>query len=101
MAIGDNPNLNAAHRLWKNVQISVPLKYISNFFRSLQLPLVNTKLYIELNWTKDSVISNRDTNDEDAIKFQITEAVLHVPVVTLNTANNNKFFNDLLNFNDK
>ena len=52
MTVGENSNLNAAHRLWKNVQIIVPSKYISNFFRSLELPLINTKLYIELNWTK-------------------------------------------------
>ena len=30
---------------WKNVKIIVPLKYISSFFRSLELPLINTKLY--------------------------------------------------------
>ena len=44
---GDDPNNPLAHRLWKI------LKYISNFFRSLELPLINTKLYIELNWTNE------------------------------------------------
>ena len=34
--------------VWKNAQIIVPLKYISFFFRSLELPLINTKLYIQL-----------------------------------------------------
>ena len=83
----EDPNLTAAHRLLKNAQILVPLKYISNFFRSLELRLINTKLYIELNWTKNSVMS---TGDDDSTKFQITKTELYVPVVTLKTADNNK-----------
>ena len=47
-----DPNFNVAHRLWKNIKIVVPLKYISNFLRSLKLPLINTKLYTVLNWAK-------------------------------------------------
>ena len=45
-------NFDNAHRIWKNIKILVPLKYISNFFRNLELPLINTKSYMELNWTK-------------------------------------------------
>ena len=52
-----DPNFNVAHRPWKNIKIVVPLKWISNFFRSLEVPLINTKLYTELNWTKYSVLS--------------------------------------------
>ena len=43
-----NPNVPQAHRARRNAKIVVPLKYISTFFRSLQLSLVNTKLYMEL-----------------------------------------------------
>ena len=64
----------------------VPLKYVSNCFRSLELPLINTKLYMELNWTKYSVLSSTDQNSI----FQITKGELYIPVVTLNTENNNK-----------
>ena len=64
----------------------MPLKYISNFFRALGLPLINTKLYIELNSTKHFVISTVDT----ATTIQITKTELYVSVVTLNTENNNK-----------
>ena len=53
-------NFDNAHRLWKNIKIVVSLKYISNFFRNLELPLINTKLYKELNWTKYSVLCNQD-----------------------------------------
>ena len=90
VSTGVNANINLdvpdAHRLRFNAKIVVPLKYISNFFRSLELPLINTKLYIELNWTKHSRISDsaRDTT------FQITKTKLYTPVVTLNTDNNRK-----------
>ena len=67
--------------LWSNAKIAVSLKYIRSFFRSLELPLINTKLYIELNWTKHSAISNVD----GATAFQITKTELYAPVVTLNT----------------
>ena len=43
-----DPNFANAHRIWKNIKIAVPLKYISNVFRNLELPLINTKLYMEL-----------------------------------------------------
>ena len=51
-----DPNFANAQRIWKNIKIVVPLKYISNFFRNLELPLINTKLYMEINWTKYSVL---------------------------------------------
>ena len=40
----------------ENARIVVPLKYINNFFRSLEMPLINCKIHLELNWTKDCVI---------------------------------------------
>ena len=46
------------NRLFLNAQIAVPLKYLSNFFRSLEMRLINCKLHRELNWTKNSVMSN-------------------------------------------
>ena len=77
-----DPNFANAHIIWK---IVVPLKYISNFFRNLELPLINTKLYMELNWTKYSVLCNQNQNSI----FQITKCELYIPIVTLNTENNN------------
>ena len=58
IAAGVNPVIEDA--LWKNAKIIAPLKYISSFFKSLELPLINTKLYIELNYTKNSVISDNE-----------------------------------------
>ena len=78
---------------WKNAQVIVPLKYISSFFRSLELPLINTKLYIELNYTKNSVISTVDA--ANSTTFKITKTELHVLVITLKIEDNNKL-NQLL-----
>ena len=79
VAANVNPDIANAYRLFLNAQISVPLKYLSNFFRSLELPLINTKLHLELNWTKNSVMSNVATATTSQIKK------LYVPVVTLPT----------------
>ena len=81
-----DPNFAYAHRIWKNIKVAVPLKYISNFFRNLELPLINTKLYMELNRTKYLVLCNQNQNSI----FQITKCELYIPIVTLNTENNNK-----------
>ena len=74
--------------VWKNAQIIVLLKYISSFFRSLEIPLINTKLYIQLSWTKNSVISTVD--GANSTTFKITKTELYVPVVTLKTEDNNR-----------
>ena len=51
-----NPNIvvNVARR---NVKIVVPLKYLSNFFRSLEMPLINCKIKLNLTWKKECVLS--------------------------------------------
>ena len=45
-----------AYRTFKNAQILMSLNYISSFFRSLELSLINTKLHLELSWTKTIMI---------------------------------------------
>ena len=70
----------------KNVEIIVPLKYLSNFWRTLEMPLMNCEVNLILTWPKDCVI----TNSEGEGKFAITETKLYVPVVTLSTENNAK-----------
>ena len=48
-------------RLSKNTKIVVPLKYLSNFFRSLEMPLTNCKIHLELNWKNNFVVYGADT----------------------------------------
>ena len=81
-----DPNFANVPRICKDIKIVVPLKHISNFFRNLELPLINTKLYMELNWTKFSVLCNQNQNSI----FQITKGELYIPVLTFITEDNNK-----------
>ena len=70
-----------------NVKVVVPLKYLSNFFRSLEMPLVNCKIELNLTWKKECVLS---TGDGEAV-FIINDTKLYVPVVTLSKEDNKDF----------
>ena len=70
----------------KDVEINVPLKYLSNFRRILEMPLINCEVNLTLKWSKDCVI----TNSEGEEKFAITERKLYVPIATLSTQDNAK-----------
>ena len=45
----------------KNPKIVLPIKYLSNFFRSLEMPLINSKIPLELNWNNNCVMNGPDT----------------------------------------
>ena len=68
-----------------NVKVVVPLKYLNNFFRSLEMPLINCK--IKLKWKKECVLS---TSAGEAV-FIINDTKLYVPVVTLSKEDNKDF----------
>ena len=71
----------------RSVQVVVPLKYLSNFFRSLEMPLINWKIKLNLTWKKECVLS---TGGGDAV-FIINDTKLHVPAVTLSKEDNKDF----------
>ena len=75
----------------KNIEIIVPLKYLSNFWRTLEMPLINCEVNLLLTWSRDCVI----TNSTGAGKFEITETKLYVPVVTLSAQDNAKLLQQL------
>ena len=70
-----------------NVKVAVPLKYLSNFFRSLEMPLINCKIKLNLTWKKECVLS---TGVGEAV-FIINDTKLYVPVVTLSKEDNKDF----------
>ena len=51
------PNPHQTNGVLKNATIPVPLKYLSNFWRSLEMPLINCKVELKLKWTKYCVLS--------------------------------------------
>ena len=99
--LGKATDADENDRSLKNTKIEVPSKYLSNFFTSLEMPLINCKIHLELNWNNDYVMYGADTyaggdnaNDRETT-FQITSRKLYVPVVTLSTKDNEKFTKQL------
>ena len=70
-----------------NVKVVVPLKYLSNFFRSLEMPLINCKIKLNLTWKKECVFST----GAGKTVFIINDRKLYVLVVTLSKEDNKDF----------
>ena len=71
----------------------VPLKYLSNFWRTLEMPLINCELNLILTWCANCVISNTASNQ--ATILAITDTKPYVSVVTLSTQDNTKLLQQL------
>ena len=98
------------NNLAKNdVKVFVPLKYLSNFWRSLNILLINCEVELILTWFKNCVLIDKLTreadyntdsdvyqiyNPEKAI-FEIKDTKLFVPVVTLSKENDMKLLEQL------
>ena len=80
----------------KGVKVAVPLKYLSNFWRSLEIPLINCKVELSLNWIENCVLTtvaigeNDNATGADSATFKITDAKLCVPIVPLSAEDNVK-----------
>ena len=70
------------------VKIALPLKYLSNFWRSLEMSLINCKVELSLNWIENCMLTTF-VNVSKAT-FKITDAKLYIPVVTLSIEDNAK-----------
>ena len=75
----------------KDAEIIVPLKYLSNFWKTPEMPLINCEVNLILTWSKEYVI----TNSTGEGKFAITQTKFYVPVVTLSTKDNAKLLQQL------
>ena len=78
----------------KDFKIMVPVKYLSNFWRTLEMPLINCEFNLILTWSSKCVIIATVNQNQNA-KFAITDTKLYVPVVTLSTQENTKFLQQL------
>ena len=65
----------------------VPLKYLSNFWRTLEMPLINWEVELILTWSASFVIIYTSVNNQ-VPTFTITETNLYAPIVTLSTQDN-------------
>ena len=66
------------------VKIAVPLKYLSNFWRSL----INCKVELSLKWSENCILITAANASKTT--FKITDAKLYVPIVTLSVEDNSK-----------
>ena len=89
-----------------NVEIIVPLKYLSNFWRTLDMPLISCEVSLTLAWSENCVSTSKayreavaaqggnpavaGINNPTCATFKITDTKLNVPVVTLSTQDDNK-----------
>ena len=72
----------------------VPLKYLGNFWRTLEMPSINCEIKLILTWSVNCVIICTDVAKQ-VPTFTITETNLYVPVVTLSTKDNAKLLPQL------
>ena len=77
----------------KDVEIMVPLKYISNFWRTLEMPLINCEINILICSANCFMIAN--VIGGQVPTFAITDTKLYIPVVTLSTQDNAKLLEKL------
>ena len=86
-------NVDGGNSFAKNTKIVVSLKYLSNFWISLEMPLISCKAHLELNWIENYILSI----DGSSAKFKITDAKLRAPIVTLSTKDNVNLASQLSN----
>ena len=100
----DNPIYNGNKNGWHEVELAIPLKYLGNFWRTLNIPLISCEVSLELKWDKNCIITsleqrdigggNRD-NAPTGATLSITDCKLYVPVVTLSKDDGTKLLTNL------
>ena len=88
----------------QEVELAIPLKYLGNFWRALNIPLISCEVSLELKWDKNCVITsleqrdigggNRD-NAPTGATLSITDCKLYVPAVTLSKDDEIKLLTNL------
>ena len=77
---------------WKNAAITVPLKYLSDFWGSVEMSLIYYKVALKLTWKKHCVLAGvgNDVADSGNIICIVKDTKLYVPVVILSAKDNQK-----------
>ena len=91
----------------QKIELAIPLKYLGNFWRTLNIPLISCEVFLELKWNKNCVITSLEQRQVDAgppivrdnaptgATLSITDCKLYVPVVTLSKDDENKLLTNL------
>ena len=86
-----------------NAKVAIWLKHLSNFWRSLDIPLINCEVESISTWSKNCVLADMTVNvaansvvvAPSGAAFKITDTKLNVPVVTLSKENDKKLLEQL------
>ena len=99
-----NPNYDANRSGKKEVETVIPLKYLGNFWRALNMPLISREVSLELKWDKNCIITSQqigvnldegNTTAPTNATLIINDCKLYVPVVTLSKNNEIKLLTNL------
>ena len=98
--VGKTPNDNDS---LTDAEVVIPLKHLGNFWRHLDIPLINYETELILTWSKNCVLADMSVNavlnppivPPSGATFKITDTKLYVPVVTLSKENDTKLLEQL------
>ena len=99
-----NPNYDANKEGTKTIALAIPLKYLGNFWRALNIPLISCEVSLELKWNKNCVITSLErrqvgtrprNNAPTGATLAINDCKLYVPVVTLSKDDEIKLLTNL------
>ena len=91
----------------KDIELAIPLKYLGNFWRALNIPLISWEVFLEPKWNKNCVITSLERRQVDGgphvvrnnaptgATLAITDCKLYVPVVTLSKDDEIKLLTNL------
>ena len=96
-------SLDAGEDQKEYVKIAIPLKHLGNFWRSLDIPLINCEITLVLSWYKECVLVGRAfrgppaaaINSPTDLRFEITDCKLYVPIVNLSAESDSKLLEQL------
>ena len=87
-----NPDYDANNSGKKSIELAIPLKYLGNFWRALNIPLISCEVSLELKWNETCVITSQqigvnldggNTAAPTGATLTINDCKLYIPVVTL------------------
>ena len=99
-----NPHYDANNSGNKSIELAIPLKYLGNFWRKLNIPLINCEVYLELKWNKTCVITSQqigvnldggNTAAPTGALLTINDCKLYIPVITLSKDDEIKLLTNL------
>ena len=88
----------------QEVELAIPLKYLGNFWRALNIPSIRCEVSLELKWDKNCVVNSLEQRDigggnrynsPTGATLAINDCKLYVPAVTLSKDDEIKLLTNL------